>query len=64
MWKNRDKIVGLGANTYSYQMLVVKIKKAKDPKKCAIKIKLKFENHKNSLKVTQLENKMNLLEKN
>ena len=45
-------------------MLVVKIKKAKDPKKCAIKIKLKFENHKNSLKVTQLENKMNLLEKN
>ena len=38
--------------------------KAKDTKKCVIKGKLKFENYKNCLEATQLENKMNHLEKN
>ena len=31
---------------------------------CFIKRKLKFENYKNCLEATQLENKMNILEKN
>ena len=44
-------------------MTVVKIKK-KRHKICVIKRKLKFENHKNCLEATQLENKMNYLEKN
>ena len=39
-------------------------KKAKDTKKCAIKQKLKFENYKNCLEATQLENKISYLEKN
>ena len=33
-------------------------------KKCVIKRKLKFENYKNFLEATQLENKMNYLQKN
>ena len=37
--------------------------KAKDTKKCVIKRKLKFENYKFCLEATQLENKMNHLEK-
>ena len=43
--------------------MIVKIKKAKDTKKCVIKRKLKFENYKNCLEATQLENKINHLEK-
>ena len=39
-------------------------KKVKDIKKFVIKIKLKFENHKNCLDAAQLENKINYLEKN
>ena len=45
-------------------MIVVKIKKTKDTKKCPIKGKLKFENYKNCLEGTQPENKINYLEKN
>ena len=33
-------------------------------KKCIIKRKLKFENYKSCLEVTQLDNKINYLEKN
>ena len=33
-------------------------KKAKDTKKCVIKRKLKFENYKNCLEATQLDNKI------
>ena len=43
-------------------MTVVKIKKAKDTKKCVIK-KIKFENYKRCLEATQLENKINHLKK-
>ena len=39
-------------------------KKAKGTKKSVIKGKLKFENYKNCLEATQLENKINHLEKN
>ena len=45
-------------------MTVGKIKKAKDTKTCVIKRKSKFENYKNCLQATQLENKTNHLEKN
>ena len=51
------KFVELRAKTYSHL-------KAKDTKKCVIKRKLKFENYKNCLEATQLENKINHLEKN
>ena len=44
-------------------MTVVKIKKYKAQKKCAIKRKLKFENYQNYLEATQLENKINYHEK-
>ena len=59
------KFVGLRAKTYS--SLIddgSKDKKAKGTKKCVIKRKLKFENYKNCLEATQLENKINHLEKN
>ena len=39
-------------------------KKAKDAKKCVIKIKLKFENYKRYLEATRFENKVNHLERN
>ena len=42
----------------------MKIKKQKAQKKCVIKRKLKFENYKNCLEATQLENKINYREKN
>ena len=45
-------------------MTVVKIKKQNGTKTCVIKRKLKFENFKNCLEETGLENKINHLEKN
>ena len=42
----------------------MKIKKQKAQKKCFLKRKLKFENYKNCLEATQLDNKINYLEKN
>ena len=41
-----------------------KIKKAKGTKICVIKQKLKFVDHKHCFKATQVENKINLIEKN
>ena len=38
-------------------------RKATGTKKCVIKTKLKFENYKSCLEATQLENKINHLEK-
>ena len=59
------KFVGLRANTYSYLIDGgSEDKKAKGKKKCVMKRKLKFENYKNCLEATQLENKINHLEKN
>ena len=52
------KFVGLKAKTYSYLIDDgTKDKNVKGTKKCAIKRKLKFENYKNCLEVTQLDNK-------
>ena len=60
-----SKVVGLRAKTYSYLIDDgSEDKKAKGTKACVIKIKLKFENYKNCLEATQLENKGNYLEKN
>ena len=55
---------GLRAKTYSYLIDdSSKDKKAKSTKKPVIKRKLKFENYRNCLEATQLENKINHLEK-
>ena len=59
------KFVGLTAKTYSYlKDDGSEDKKAKGTKKCVIKRALKFENYKNCLEATQLENKTSYLEKN
>ena len=61
------KIVGLKPKTYSYLIddeYNSEDKNAKDRKMCVIKRKLKFENCKNCLEVTKLENKISYLEKN
>ena len=42
----------------------MKIKKATDAKKCVIKRKLRFEDYKNCLEATQIENKIYHLENN
>ena len=56
--------VGLKAKTCSYLIDdSSEDKKAKCTKKCVIKRKLKLENYKNCLEVTQLENKINYREK-
>ena len=44
-------------------MTVAKLKKPKSTKKPVIKRKLKFENYKNCLEATELDSKMNYLEK-
>ena len=63
--KIMTKFVGLRAKTYSYLIDDgSEDKKAKGTKKCVIKRKLKFENYKNCLEATQLDNKTNYLEKN
>ena len=41
-----------------------KIRKVKGTKICVIKQKLKFVDHKHCFKATEVENKINLLEKN
>ena len=57
--------VGLRAKTCSYLIDDgSEDKKVKGTKMCVIKRKLKFENYKNCLEATQLENKINHLEKN
>ena len=59
------KFVGLRAKTYSYLTEdCSEDKKARGSKKCVIKRKLRFENYKNCLEATELENKINHLEKN
>ena len=59
--KIMTKCLGLRAKTYSY--LIDDKSKKKDTKECVIKMKLKFENYENCLEATQLENKINYLEK-
>ena len=59
--KIMTKFVGLRAKPYSYVTdYSSKDKKIKTTKKCIIKRRLKFENFKNCLETTQLENKIKL----
>ena len=44
-------------------MRAVKVKKTKGIKRCVLKRKLKFENYKNCLKVTQIENEIKHMKK-
>ena len=61
MWKYH----GLRAKTHSYLIDDhSEDRKAKGTKMCAIKRKLKFEDYKNCLEATELENKINHLENN
>ena len=63
--KNKKELVELRAKTYSFLIdNGNENKKTKDTKMCAIERKIKSENHKNCLEATQLENKINHLEKN
>ena len=63
--KIMKKIAGLRAKTQSFLIdNGSEVKKAKEIKKYAIKRKLKFENYKHCLEATQLQNKINHLEKN
>ena len=55
------KFVGLIAKTYSYLIHDgSENKNVKDTKKCVIIRELKFKNHKNCLKVTQLDNEIKI----
>ena len=59
------KLVGLRAKTYSYLMDDgSEDEKAEGTRKYVIKRKTKFEHYKNYLEATQLENRINYLEKN
>ena len=63
--KNMTQFVRLRAKTYSYLIDDgSEDQKAKGTQKCMIKRKLKFENYKNSLEATQLDNKIKYLQKN
>ena len=58
------EFVGLREKTYSYLTdASSEDKRAKDTKKCVIKRTLKLENYKNCSVATQLENKVNYVEK-
>ena len=61
--KIMTKLLGLGTKTYSY-LIGNSSEVKKNKKKCIIKRKLKFENYKNRLEPTQLENKINYIHKN
>ena len=62
--KIMTKFVGLRTKTYSYLIYdSSEDKKVRGTKKGAIKRKLKFENYKNYLEATQLDNEIKYLEK-
>ena len=61
--KIMTKFVGLREKTYSYLIYDGSEEKAKGPKKCVIKRKLKFGNYKNCLEATHLDNKIKCLQK-
>ena len=62
--KIKTKFVGLRLKTYSYLIHVGSEDKIVNSTKiCVIKRKLIFENYKNCLESTQLENKINYQEK-
>ena len=63
--KIMKEFVALRAKTYSYLTSNNdEDKRAKSTKKCLIERRIKFEDYKNCLEATGLENKINHLEKN
>ena len=63
--KIMKEFVALRAKTYSYLTSNNdEDKRAKSTKKCLIERRIKFEDNKNCLEATGLENKINHLEKN
>ena len=63
--KSMTKFAGLRAKTYSYLIDDgSEDKKAKITKKCDIKRKVKFENSKNCLEATQLDNEIKFVGRN
>ena len=56
--------VGLREKTFTLQMIIVKRKKATGTKRFVTRRKIKFKNYKKFLEATQLENRINHLEKN
>ena len=62
-WKNLKKIVGIRAKTYCCLIDDVSEDKKARSKKSVPQKKSKFRNFKNCLEATQLDNKMNYLEK-
>ena len=60
MWKNHDKICWIKSKLNQSSLIddCSKDKKARGTKKCVTKRKLKFENYKNFLEATKLENKI------
>ena len=63
--KIMTKFVGLRAKTYSYLIdNGGEDKKSKCTKKCVIRRNFKFENSKDCLETTLLENKINYLQEN
>ena len=61
----KTEFAALGIKTHSYLIdHNDEDKKAKGTKKFVVKTKLKFEDYKHCLEATQLENKINNLEKN
>ena len=62
--KYMTKCFWLRANTYDDLIDDSSKDKGKSTKNCVIKRKLKFENYKNCLEATQLDNKIKHLEKN
>ena len=62
--KFMTKFFGLRGKPYSYLIDDSREDSKTHKKKCVIRIKLKFENYKNCLKTTHVDNKIKYLEKN
>ena len=60
--KIMTEFVGITAKTYSY--LIDDGSEANGTKQCVLKRKLKFENYKNCLEATHLDNKIKYIENN
>ena len=58
------KVVGLRAKTCNYlKTIMMKMKKQKEQRKCAMKMNFKFRDYEKCFKASQIENKINYLQK-
>ena len=60
-WK--DLLVYAWKPAVIWKPIMIKVKKAKNTKGCVIKRELKFQSYENCLKISQIINKVNYLEK-